>query len=537
MKLNLTGLENTYFWKSRDILIPKYNINEVVKNTKERPSWVHFGAGNIFRGFAAHFCDTLLNEGFTDTGIIAVDTHAIESGYNTEMIDKVYTPFDNLTLLLLIKSDGTMIKQVIGSIAEVLRADLKVYFERLKEIFICKSLQIVSFTITEKGYAIKDTDNNYKKIIVNDIEQGPHKSVHVMSIVTSLLFERYKNGAFKVAFVSMDNCSRNGDIIKKSVLEIAELWKEKGFVDKGFIKYIENEVSFPCSMVDKITPRPSKELALELKKIDIENMDVFEVGNTDMAPFVNAEVPEYLVIEDNFPNGRPMFEKVHVYMTDRATVEKSERMKVMTCLNPLHTSLAVFGCLLGYNYIYEEMRNPLLKRLVEKIGYDEGMKVVVNPKILDPKNFIKEVIEERFPNPFIPDTPKRIATDTSQKIPVRYGETLKAYAENNIDYPLIGIPLTIAAWLRYLLGIDDKGNIMTVSPDPMLEYLQGILSKVEFRKPETVKDNLRPILSNEKLFKVNLYDKRLLLGEKIEMYFIEMIEDKGAIEKTLKKYI
>ena len=159
---------------------------------------------------------------------------------------------------------------------------------------------------------------------------------------------------------------------------------KKGFADEGFIKNLEDDkkTAFPLSMVDKITPRPSEIIAKKLEEIGLEEMSVFKVGHNNMAAFVNAEVPEYLIIEDLFPNGRAEFEKAHVYVTDRITVKTSEKMKVTTCLNPLHTALAVFGCLLNYNFIYEEMKDPLLKKLVEKIGYDEGMKVVADPKIL-----------------------------------------------------------------------------------------------------------------------------------------------------------
>ena len=121
-------------------------------------------------------------------------------------------------------------------------------------------------------------------------------------------------------------------------------------------------------------------------------------------------------------------ERAGVYLTDRQTVNDTERMKVTTCLNPLHTALAVYGCLLGYDSIAAEMRDPELKALVEHIGYDEGMPVVVDPRILNPRAFLQEVLEQRLPNPFIPDTPQRIATDTSQKVPIRFGETIKAYA-------------------------------------------------------------------------------------------------------------
>ena len=144
-------------------------------------------------------------------------------------------------------------------------------------------------------------------------------------------------------------------------------------------------------MIDKITPRPDAKVEAMLAEDHIGGLDaVVTSKNTYIAPFVNAEECEYLVIEDAFPNGKPALDKGGIIFTDRATVDKVEKMKVCTCLNPLHTALAIYGCLLGYTLISEEMKNPLLKNMVEVIGYKEGLPVVVNPGILDPKKFIDE---------------------------------------------------------------------------------------------------------------------------------------------------
>ena len=252
------------------------------------------------------------------------------------------------------------------------------------------------------------------------------------------------------------------------------------------------------------------------------------------AAFVNAENPQYLVIEDRFPNGRPQLEKAGVYMTDRDTVNKFERMKVCTCLNPLHTALAVYGCLLGYTSIASEMKSPELKKLVEKIGYQEGMPVVTDPGIIKPEDFIREVIEERLPNPFMPDTPQRIACDTSQKVPIRFGETLKAYDTTRVA-ELTYVPLAIAGWIRYMLGINDEGEKFECSSDPLLGSLQEMLSCVRFGEPDSINEEiLKPILSNKTLFTVDLCE--IGLAGKITGMVKKMLAGKGAVAATLREY-
>jgi len=198
--------------------------------------------------------------------------------------------------------------------------------------------------------------------------------------------------------------------------------------------------------------------------------------------------------------------------------------------------LAVFGCLLGYKTIAEEMKDPALRKLVEGVG-EEGIKVVVDPGIIKPRDFLNEVINVRLPNPYLPDTPQRIATDTSQKVPIRFGETIKSYHERPDLDPrdLKFIPLVIAGWCRYLMGVDDEGKEMTLSPDPLLENLRTHVSKVRFGEPDSVDDHLRPILSSPQLFRVNLYE--VGLADKVIEYFKMMVKGPGAVRRTLEEIV
>ena len=516
--------------------LPEFDYDTVHKNTVEHPHWIHFGAGNIFRAFQANVAQNLLNSGILDTGLIAAE------GYDYEIIEKSYRPHDNLSILATLKADNTVEKTIVGSIMESLILDSKneAEYARLREIFKNPSLQMASFTITEKGYATANAKGEFFPAVAADFEKGPEAPESYLGKVVSLLYTRYTHGALPIAMVSMDNCSHNGDKLYAAVNAFAKAWTDNGLVEAGFLGYVNDQtkVTFPWSMIDKITPRPDAKVEAMLAEDHIGGLDaVVTSKNTYIAPFVNAEECEYLVIEDAFPNGKPALDKGGIIFTDRATVDKVEKMKVCTCLNPLHTALAIYGCLLGYTLISEEMKNPLLKNMVEVIGYKEGLPVVVNPGILDPKKFIDEVVNVRIPNPFLPDSPQRIATDTSQKLSIRFGETIKAYEASpdlhTEDLKLI--PLVYAGWLRYLMGIDDEGREFTPSSDPLLEEVRQYVADYELSFSPKDLSKLDALLANEKIFGVNLH--AIGMDTLVKQYFAELSSGVGAVAATLKKYV
>lgn len=543
MELSKKGLADKAAWEQAGYSLPKFDRDTVEKNTKENPVWIHFGAGNIFRAFQCNVVQNLLNEGVLDKGLIVAE------GYDYEIIEKMNRPHDENTILVTLKADGSIAKTVVSSVMEscILDSDNEKEYGRLKEIFAKESLQMASFTITEKGYSLVDGKGQILGAVEADFAAGPEKPASYIGKVASLLYHRFASGRKPIAMVSMDNCSHNGDKLYAAMDAFAKKWAENGLVDNAFVDYVndKNKVSFPWSMIDKITPRPDASVEAILNKDGIDGLEpVITTKNTYVAPFVNAEECEYLVIEDAFPNGRPALEKGGLMFTDRETVDKVEKMKVCTCLNPLHTTLAVYGCLLGYTKISEEMKDAELKKLVEIIGYTEGLPVVVNPGVLDPKQFIDTVLNVRIPNPFMPDTPQRIATDTSQKLAIRFGETIKAYAaaDDKDVADLKFIPMVFAGWLRYLMAIDDGGNAFELSPDPLLDtvcpYVEGFkagLAAGEVVNPEGIKTVLQPVLTNEKIFGVDL--EIVGMADAVCTYFGEMLAGKGAVRATLKKYL
>ena len=451
-------------------------------------------------------------------------------------------PHDELNILMTLKSDGSIEKTVVGSVVEscILDAENVPEYDRLKEIFTKDSLQMISFTVTEKAYSLVDAAGEFLASVAEDFENGSEKPKSYMGKVAALLYYRYKNGEKPLAVVSMDNCSHNGDILHHTINTFAVKWAEKGHVEQGFVDYINDKtkVTFPWSMIDKITPRPHESIEHILEEDGVEGVEpIITSRKTYIAPYVNAEESEYLVIEDDFPNGRPALEKGGIMFTTRETVDKVETMKVCTCLNPLHTTLAVYGCLLGCEKICDEMKDPQLKRLVERVGYDEGLPVVINPGILDPKEFIDTVLNVRIPNPFMPDTPQRIATDTSQKVGIRFGGTIRAYHDNpNLDVTdLKMIPLVLAGWLRYLMGTDDKGNKMELSADPLLDSLQPYFAGIKLGEVEFVEEKLKPLLESDTIFGVNLY--KVGIADLVVKYFKELAAGPGAVRATLVRYV
>ena len=525
MKLTelLSDSYNAEEWRNKGYELPLFDIRAVRKNTFENPTWVHFGGGNIFRAFPAAILNDALNTGKYDRGVIVAET------FDYEVIDKAYTPYDNLSLLVSLQSSGTIEKKVIASVTEALKADPQFDdWKRLTDIFCKPSLQMISFTITEKGYSYTE----------DDLARGM-TPLFALGKVTALLYERYKAGRLPLTIQSMDNCSHNGSKVQAGVFAYAERWVKDGLVPQEFADYLKDEskISFPWSMIDKITPRPHEKVKALLAADRFEDNDYIETTrHTFTAPFVNAEETQYLVVEDHYTNGRPPLDLGGVLYTTRETVDKVETMKVTTCLNPLHTAMAIYGCLLGYDLISAEIADADIRALVQKIGYIEAMPVVVNPGVLNPYEFIGAFINKRLPNPFMPDTPQRIASDTSQKLSIRFGETIKKYIARGLDkHNLILIPLTLAGYARYLKGIDDKGKAFMPSPDPLLDELQSLVAPLEIGGKNQDFSCLKKLYCRKDIFGLDLYEAGL--GEQIEAFVKELYAEKGAVRSVLHHYV
>ena len=504
--------------------LPQYDREALKAKTHEEPTWLHFGAGNIFRAYQASILEKALNEGKYDRGVIVAES------FDYELIDSTYRPFDNLTLSVVLKADGSIEKNVVGAITESLKADPSFTedWSRLCEIFRKPSLQMISFSITEKGYSFNDAD----------LQRG-FSAVFAMGKLTALLFERFKAGELPLTLQSMDNCSHNGDKVKAGVFAYAKKWCEDGLVPAEFYAYVaeSGKITYPWAMIDKIVPRPDAKVQEILKADGFEDYSTIETEKHSFtAPFVNGEEVGYLVIEDDYPLGHPPLDLGGAVFTTRETVDKMERMKVCTCLNPLHTAMSTVGCILGFTLISEEMKDDDIRTYITRMVYEEAMPVVTDPGIVSPKDFADAVLTKRLPNPFMPDTPQRIVVDNSQKIPVRFGETIKNYIKEGRDLEKLNlISFALASYARYLRGVDDCGNAFEPSPDPLLSELMPIVAGLEVKEGEQDFSCLRALYSRPEIFGVNLYDT--ILGEKVEAIVKKLYAGTGAVRKTLHEMV
>ena len=526
-------------WHKRGVKLPQFDPDEVRAHSADHPYWLHFGAGNLFRAVHAPLAQSLLNQGVVRSGIFVAET------FDPEIVSAVYTPNKDRSLAVVLKADGSMDLELVASVAGAFGiASHDETWSRLVKVFTNPELQFITVTVTEKGYALRNAQGELLPWISGEVEHGPDAAVSAMGAITALLYERFKAGKRPLALVSTDNFSQNGDRFGSTIREFAGLWKDRGFVPQEFVDYLNDpkKIAFPLTMIDRITPNPAQSVSKQLAERGFADTAIVHTAKgTNVAPFTNTEETWYLVIEDDFPNGRPDLSKAGIYLADRDTVNKADEMKVTTCLNPVHTALATFGRLLGIDVMFRTVTDPDLHALVERLGYDEDLPVAPNPGIISPRDFLRKVIDVRVPNPNMPDTPVRISTDTSQKIPIRYGVTLRKYvtAPDRDPNTLIAIPLVIAGWLRLLLGADgkatdDNGQQIMLSPDPRIPQLQQALAPLKLGGDLSSAANvLKPILADSTLFGVDL--TKTPLAARITDYFTQFATGTHTVRPVLRK--
>jgi len=421
--------------------LPKYDRSKVTVGI------VHFGVGGFHRAHMAMSIDTLMNRGIAfEWGICGVGLMEFDKKMRDALV-----PQDGLYSLTLKHADGSRERSVIGSIIEYLYApeDPEVVLERMAS----PHTRIVSLTITEGGYNFDRVTGEFDRanaLVTSDLNAGATPKT-VFGFVTEALRRRRDRGIAPFTVLSCDNIQGNGDVAKKMFLAFASL------KDAALAAWISEHVTFPNSMVDRITPVTSQEDTAEASQ---------NLGLEDAWPVV-AEPFFQWVIEDNFTLGRPALEDVGVQFVN--DVEPYELMK-LRLLNASHQGLTYFGYLSGYRYAHEAVGDPAISSFL--LNYmDREATPTLQPVPGIDLHAYKRTLIERFSNPEVKDTLARLCAESSDRIPKWLlpvvQEQLKSGGEVNLSAAIV------ASWARYAEGVDEEGQPIEVV-DPLRDQLVPI---------------------------------------------------------------
>jgi mannitol 2-dehydrogenase len=397
---------------------------------------VHIGVGAFHRSHQAMYIDRLLEQGKAqDWGICGVGVLPSD-----RTMAEVMAAQDGLYTLVVKHPDGNLEARVVGSIVQYLLApdDPEAVIEKMA----AESTRVVSLTVTEGGYNFSAVTGEFDAAnpdVVHDLQPGVTPRT-AFGLVTEALVRRRQRGLAPFTVVSCDNIQGNGDVARRSFTAFA------GLRDQELGSWMEQEVSFPNSMVDRITPVTTDEDREEVRR---------RFGVDDGWPVVCEPFTQW-VLEDRFTLGRPPLEDAGVQVVE--DVEPYELMK-LRLLNAGHQALAYFGYLAGYRLVHEAAQDPLFQRFL--LGYmeEEATPTLRPVPGIDLGEYRKKLIE-RFSNPAVRDTLARLAFDGSERIPkwllpvIR--ENLAAGGEIRRSAAVV------ASWARYCEGVDEEGRPIEV---------------------------------------------------------------------------
>lgn len=408
---------------------------------------VHFGLGNFHRSHEAMYLDRLMEAGEgADWGICGVGLMPQDGAVRDVMVAQ-----DCLYTLVVRHPDGELEPRVVGSILEYVFApdEPQVVLSWLSD----PAVRIVSMTVTEGGYLKDPVTGEFDAshpAVLHDVEHLDRPRTAFAFIVAGLR-ERHGAGLAPFTVLSCDNLQGNGAYAKSAVVGFARL------VDPELADWIEEEVAFPNCMVDRITPATT-----EADRIAMANF-----GFDDQWP-VPAEPFTQWIIEDDFPAGRPTLESVGVQFVDDVTPYELMKLRL---LNASHQAIAYFGALLGYTYVDEAMGDGLIREYLVAYMATEGKPTLGPLPGIDLDDYMSTLIE-RFSNPRISDTLRRLATDGANRMATF---TLPAIRENlSADRSVVLGAAMVAAWAQFWEAIGQGRTPLAGRPDD--EHADGMIA-------------------------------------------------------------
>lgn len=469
-----------------DVALPRYNREQLTAGI------VHLGIGAFHRAHQAFYTEAVLNQFGSNWGIIG-------SSLRSASVRDQLVPQDCLYTLVERSGEGEKL-QLIGAVLDTLVGPENP--AALVAQMANPNIKIVSLTITEKGYCHDPATGNLNlnhPDIIHDL-QNLDKPVSAIGFLVAALQQRFNNNQKAFTLLSCDNLPNNGEVLEKVVSQFAEK------VSPEFAQWIKANATFPCTMIDRIVPATTDD-----DRRDIEaRLGLRDEGMVVCEPF------SQWVVEDKFADGRPEWDKVGVLLVEDVRVFEKIKLRL---LNGAHSTMAYTGYLSGFDYISEVMEQPAFVNLVKTYMAREAGETVSAPAGFDIEAY-KQQLRDRFSNKALKHRTWQIAMDGSQKLPQRLLETLREQLAGNghIDILCLGV----AAWIRYVSGVDEKGNAIEVS-DPLVAELRAACDANQNNPAAMVK----AVVSIQKVFGTDLIDESRFIATTTQ--WLERFYAKGVL--------
>jgi mannitol 2-dehydrogenase len=412
------------------ISVPQYDRSQV------NVGIAHFGVGGFHRAHQAMYVDRLLNEGLAnDWGICGVGVLPGDKRMRDALMGQ-----DGLYTLIIEHPDGTREPHVIGSIVDFRYAPDDP--EAVIKLLADPSIRIISLTVTEGGYNIRDDDGEFDTEnpgVRHDLE-AREAPVTVFGLVTAAMARRRDRDVPAPTIVSCDNIVENGNVARRAFISYAEL------SDPLLAQWMRDHIRFPNSMVDRITPVTTPDIPEQLEK---------DFGVTDAWPVATEPFTSW-VLEDDFADARPPFEKAGVQLVD--DVAPYEMMK-LRLLNASHQSLCYFAYLAGYRLVHDAAQDPVIAEFLRRYMNSEATPTLEPVPGIDLVEY-KHTLLERFANAYVRDTVARLCAESSDRIPKWLLPVVRDNLSSGRSVRLAAA--TVASWARYAEGVDEDGEPIEV---------------------------------------------------------------------------
>jgi fructuronate reductase/mannitol 2-dehydrogenase len=454
------------------------------------PGIVHIGVSAFHRAHQGTYLDELAGQGVTDWGVVGVGLRT--AGAREELIAQ------DCRYAVLQRSADRDEVHVVGSLLDYLAAPR----ERTAALRALTSpeTKVVSLTVTGNGYGIDaDGELDPEDETLNHDLLNPGEPRSLLGYLVESLRLRRKRGIAPFTVLSCDNIVRNGDTARRAVVSFARLR------DEGLADWIERNVAFPSSVVDRITPGCTD----ETRQLLADEFDV-RCG----APVVSEDYRQW-ILEDEFCNGRPPLERVGVQIVADATPYELIKKRL---LNGSHCAIGYVGYLCGYRRIDEAMADPVLRGYVKSLMDEEVSLLLPRPLGFDLAAY-KRTLLERFSNPRIGDPLQRLCGRGSTKMPAYLLPSLGEALEQG--HPHRRLTLAVAAWVRYLSGTDFEGR--------PIEIKDRLLAKLQPLARQAAQDP-RPLLAVRSAFGELGEDEVFVAELRAAIRTLERLGPKAAVE-------